>query len=233
VPRVNVSVENEMSAIFPKWTNRLPGLIIAGGLLVATAVTAGVWYYLTPAYARVGYQPVQPVAFSHNIHAGQLGIDCRYCHNAVEKSWYSNVPASSTCMNCHNQVLKDDPRLALVRESAQSGRPIPWIQIHRVPDFVYFNHSVHVDRGVSCVECHGQVNHMDEVYQVKSLTMTFCLDCHRDPAARVRPLDKITDLDWKRSVDPEEAARLQRLHGAEQVKDWKIESLQNCSACHR
>ncbi len=130
-----------MSAIFPKWTNRLPALIIIGALLVGGALVAGSWYYLTPKYSRVGYQPVQPVSFSHSTHAGQLGIDCRYCHNAVEKSWYSNIPASSVCMNCHNQVLKDDPRLALVRESATNNTPIPWVQIHRVPDFVYFNHS--------------------------------------------------------------------------------------------
>src|SRR5208337_2188705 len=209
-----------MSAIFPKWTNRLPLLIIIGVLLVGGAVTAGVWYYMTPKYARVGYQPIQPVAFSHAIHAGQLGMDCRYCHNAVEKAWYSNIPASSTCMNCHNQVLKDDPRLALVRESAATGRPIPWIQIHRVPDFVYYNHSVHVDRGVSCVECHGPVNHMDEVYQVQSLSMTFCLDCHRDPAAHLRPPDKITDLDWKWKEDPAVAAAMQREKGQKFVRDW-------------
>src|SRR5207253_8348552 len=151
-----------MSAIFPKWTNRLPALVIVGLLLVGSALVAGAWYYFTPKYSRVGYQPIQPVGFSHATHAGQLGIDCRYCHNAVEKSWYSNIPASSTCMNCHNQVLKDDPRLALVRESAGTGKPIPWVQVHRVPDFVYFNHSVHVNRGISCVECHGQINKMDE-----------------------------------------------------------------------
>jgi hypothetical protein len=114
-----------MSAIFPKWTNRLPLMIIIGGGLITTAVTAGVWYYFTPKYFRVGYQPIQPVAFSHATHAGQLGIDCRYCHSTVEKSWFSNIPSSSTCMNCHNQVLKDDPRLALVRESAATGKPIP------------------------------------------------------------------------------------------------------------
>lgn len=222
-----------MSAIFPKWTNRLPGLVITGAAVVGTAVVAGSWYYLTPKYSRVGYQPVQPVSFSHATHAGQLGLDCRYCHNAVEKSWYSNIPSSSTCMNCHNQVLKDDPRLALVRDSAQSGVPIPWVQIHRVPDFVYFNHSIHVNRGISCVECHGPINQMDEVYHFQPLSMTFCLDCHRDPAAKVRPPDKITDLNWRWSDNPEEAARLQRLHGGEMVRDWKVESLQTCSACHR
>jgi len=222
-----------MSAIFPKWTNRLPALIIIGALLVGSALVAGSWYYLTPKYSRVGYQPVQPVSFSHSTHAGQLGIDCRYCHNAVEKSWYSNIPASSVCMNCHNQVLKDDPRLALVRESATNNIAIPWVQIHRVPDFVYFNHSVHVNRGISCVECHGPINRMDEVYHFQPLSMTFCLDCHRNPAAKLRPPEKITDLNWKWSDDPEEAERLQNLHGGEMLRDWKVESLQTCSACHR
>lgn len=217
-----------MSAIFPKWTNRLPVMIIAGGLLAGGALVAGAWYYLTPKYARVGYQPLQPVAFSHATHAGQLGLDCRYCHNAVERSWYSNIPVSSKCMNCHDQVLKDDPRLALVRESAQTGKPIPWVQIHRVPDFVYFNHSVHVDRGISCVECHGQINQMDEVYQVKPLSMAFCLDCHRHPELRLRPPDRITDLNWK-PASPE----AQQQFGFKAMNDWKVESLQTCSACHR
>ncbi len=222
-----------MSAIFPKWTNRLPAVLLAGGLLAAGAAVAGVWYYLSPKYSRVGYQPIQPVAFSHATHAGQLGIDCRYCHYAVEKSWYSNVPDSARCMNCHNQVLRGDPRLALVSESAESGRPISWVQIHRVPDFVYFNHSVHVDRGISCVECHGRIDQMEEVYQFQPLSMAFCLGCHRNPAAKLRPLDKITDLGWTWSPDPAEAARLQQLHGPEMVRDWKIESLQTCSTCHR
>ena len=222
-----------MSAIFPKWTNRLPLLVGIGGFLTVGAVTAGVWYYFTPKYTRVGYQPIQPVSFSHATHNGQLGIDCRYCHSAVEKSWFSNIPSSSTCMNCHNQVLKDDPRLALVRESAASGKPIPWVQIHRTPDFAYFNHSVHVTRGISCVECHGQINQMEEVYHAKPLSMSFCLDCHRNPAARIRPLDKVTDLNWKWSDDPNEAARAQKAHGEMMVKNMNVESLQNCSACHR
>ena len=217
-----------MSAIFPKWTNRLPTMLLVGTVLVGGALVAGAWYYLTPKYSKVGYQPIQPVAFSHATHAGQLGIDCRYCHNAVEKSWYSNIPTSSTCMNCHNQVLKDDPRLALVRESAQTGQPIPWVQIHRVPDFVYFNHSVHVDRGISCVECHGNITKMEEVYHYQPLSMTFCLDCHRDPAMKLRPMDKITDLNWT-AGSPEK----QRELGQQEMKRWHVESLQNCSACHR
>jgi formate-dependent nitrite reductase cytochrome c552 subunit len=130
-------------------------------------------------------------------------------------------------------VLKDDPRLALVRDSAATGKPIEWIQIHRVPDYVYFNHSVHVNRGVSCVECHGPVHTMDEVYHYQPLSMTFCLDCHRNPAAKLRPLDKITDLDWKWSNNREDNEKKQKLKGQQFVHDWKVESLQTCSACHR
>lgn len=216
-----------MSDVFPNWTNKLPGRVIVGALLLGAGVTAGLTYYFTPKYTRVGYQPIQPVAFSHAIHAGQLGIDCRYCHNGVEKSWYSNVPSANTCMNCHNQVLKDDPKLALVRESAQSGKPIPWVQIHKTPDYVYFNHSVHVNRGVSCVHCHGAVNKMDEVYHAKPMSMTFCLDCHRDPGANLRPPEQVYNLDW---VPPQNFAKTQ---GAKFVHDWKVNASQNCSACHR
>jgi hypothetical protein len=217
-----------MSAIFPKWTNRLPVMVITGGFLVGGVVTAGVWYYFTPKYTRVGYQPIQPVAFSHATHAGQLGIDCRYCHTGVEKSWFSNIPASSTCMNCHSQVLKDDPRLALVRESAQSGAPIPWVQIHKLPDFVYFNHSVHVNRGISCFECHGRIDQMEEVYHARPFGMAFCLECHRHPELKLRPPDRITDLAWQPASPVAQLA-----FGQQAMRDWKVESLQTCSACHR
>jgi hypothetical protein len=222
-----------MSDFFPRWTNRLPAQVLGGALLVGTAVTVGAWYYFTPKYTRVGYSPTQPVAFSHNIHVEQLGLDCRYCHSHVEKSWYSNVPSSSTCMNCHNQVLKEDPKLELVRDSAATGKPIPWVQVHKVPDYVYFNHSVHVNRGVSCVECHGQINRMDEVYHAKPFSMGFCLDCHRDPASYLRDPEKITDLNWKWNEDPQKAAELQKTKGEQFVHDWNVRSSQNCSACHR
>ena len=203
-------------------------MIIVGVLLVGTAVTAGVWYYFSPKYYRVGYQPIQPVPFSHAVHAGQLGVDCRYCHTGVEKSWFSNIPAASTCMNCHSQVLKDDPRLALVRESAATGKPIEWIQIHKLPDFAYFNHSVHVNRGISCVECHGRIDQMDEVYHAKPFGMAFCLDCHRHPELKLRPENKITDLAWQPKSEAE-----QLKDGKQRMQDWKVESLQTCSACHR
>lgn len=216
-----------MSDVFPKWTNRLPLYVVTGAVLFGGGLVAGFWYWFTPKYTRVGYQPIQPVAFSHATHAGQLGMDCRYCHNGVERSWYSNIPAAATCMNCHNQVLKDDPRLALVRESAQSGKPIPWVQVHKLPDYVYFNHAVHVNRGVSCVSCHGQIQTMEEVQHAQPLSMTFCLDCHRNPGPNLRPLDKVTDLAW----DPHK--HLPKDWAQKAVRDWKINASQNCSACHR
>ena len=204
---------------------------IAG--LAGAGVAAGLTIYLTPKYYRAGYQPVQPVPFSHKVHAGQLGLDCRFCHNGVEKSWFANLPGASTCMNCHNQVMKDDPLLQIVRDSATNNTPIAWVQVHKVPDYVYFNHSVHVTRGISCVECHGRIDQMDEVQHVKSLSMSFCLDCHRNPAAAIRPPDKVTKLDWQWSTNSLEAEQMQEVNGQKFVHDWKVESLQSCSACHR
>ena len=211
----------------------MPFLLAAGAAFAGIGVAAGVTIYLTPKYTRAGYQPVQPVPFSHNIHAGQLGLDCRFCHNGVERSWFANLPGASTCMNCHNVVLKDDPRLQIVRDSAANNTPIPWVQVHKVPDYVYFNHSVHVRRGMSCVECHGRIDQMDEVRHEKSLSMSFCLDCHRDPAANIRPTDKVTKLDWQWSTNAAEADKLQTVEGKKLVEHMRVESLQSCSACHR
>ncbi|MEC8928724.1 MAG: cytochrome c3 family protein [Verrucomicrobiota bacterium] len=216
-----------MSNVFPKWTNRLPAFALVGGLLAGIGVVAGVTYYFTPKYTRVGYQPLQPVAFSHKVHAGQLGMDCRYCHDGVEKSWYSNIPSAETCMKCHTEVLKDDPRLAPVKESFETGKPLPWVQVHRTPDYVYFNHAVHVNRGVSCVHCHGRVDEMDEVKHDKSLSMAFCLDCHRNPHEKLRPLDKVTDLGWE--APPGHAKR----EGSLLAHKWKVRSSESCSVCHR
>ena len=219
--------------IFPKWTNQIPFLIPIALVVVGGAVAAGVTVYCTPKNLRVGYQPEQPVPFSHKVHAGQLGIDCRYCHGGVEKSWLANIPAASTCMNCHSTVLKDDPRLAMVRASATNNTTIPWVQVHITPDYVYFNHSVHVTRGIGCVECHGRVDQMDEVQHAKPFSMSFCLDCHRDPAAHIRPTDKVTDLGWTWSTNGVEAANLQTVEGKKLVEHMRVESLQSCSACHR
>lgn len=216
-----------MSDIFPKWTNKLPSRLLFGLALLATATICGITYYFTPKYTDVGYQPQQPVFFPHSVHVDQLGLDCRYCHHDVEKSWYSNIPSSAVCMNCHNQVLANDDRLAPIRESATNNTSVPWVQIHKLPDFAYFNHSVHVNRGISCVECHGEVHKMDEVAQAKPLSMRFCLNCHRDPAAHVRPPEEVFNLDWER---PENFTKTQ---GQELVRHWNVNPSQSCSACHR
>jgi hypothetical protein len=218
-----------MSKLFPKAANKLPLQIVIYLFVLGGIASAGATYYMTPSYTRVGYAPVQPVPFSHAIHSGQLAIDCRYCHVGVDKGPASTVPTAQTCMNCHNQIKVDSPLLAVVRESYETGNPVPWVKIHQVPDYVYFNHSVHINRGVSCVECHGRIDEMDTVAHNKSLSMGFCLDCHRNPEAVIRPLDKVTDLAWKHPEGEEGQLR----DGAKFVHDWNIRPPQSCSGCHR
>lgn len=225
-----------MANIFPKGTNQT--VIKAGAALSIVGALAAlvVWYYFTPKYSRVGYQPVQPIHFQHDIHVGQLGLDCRYCHSYVEVSGHSNFPTTQTCMNCHRDVQKNNPKLQPVRDSWATGQPIAWVKIHNVPDYAYFNHSAHVNRGVSCVSCHGKVNEMNVVFQHESQSMGWCLQCHRNPENAVRPIaaDKpgeqspIFNLDW---TPP--AGTTQAELGKKLVKDWKINPPKDCAGCHR
>jgi hypothetical protein len=221
-----------MANIFPKWSNTVPVKVVIALILTVSAATAGVWYYMSPNYTKVGYMPTQPVPYSHALHVGTLGLDCRYCHTFVDRSAHANIPAPSVCMNCHSpdlgNILSDSPRLAPIRDSYASGQPVEWVKIHNLSDYAYFNHAVHVNRGVSCVECHGQINDMDTVAEAKPLGMSFCLDCHRNPEQVVRPLDKVFDLNWK--ADSKEA---QSQAGTKFVHDWKILPPQSCSGCHR
>ncbi|MCG8528686.1 MAG: cytochrome c family protein [Opitutales bacterium] len=216
-----------MSNIFPEVANKVPRWILFGLTLKVLAIIAGLYYYFTPSYTRAGYQPVQPVSFDHSLHVKQVGLDCRYCHTFVDRSEHSTVPSSNTCMNCHSVVKADSDKLALVRESYQTGESIEWVKIHDTPDYVYFNHAVHVNRGVSCVHCHGQVDEMEEVYHAKSFTMNFCLDCHRNPEEFIRPVDKVYDLQWE-PEDPEWEEQAQAF-----VHDWKVMPPESCSGCHR
>lgn len=218
-----------MSHLFPKSANKLPLQIIVLVFVLGGIATAATTYYATNKYTNVGYAPVQPVPFSHALHAGQLGIDCRYCHVGVDKGPTSTVPTAQTCMNCHNQVKADSPLLQVVRDSYASGDPVPWVKIHQAPDYVYFNHSVHIARGVSCVECHGRVDEMDVVHQAKPLSMGFCLDCHREPEKFVRDPQLVTKLDWKHPEGVEGQIR----DGKKFVHDWNIKPPQSCSGCHR
>lgn len=218
-----------MSNLFPKSANKLPLQIILFLGVVGGIVSAGITYYATPKYTRVGYAPDQPVPFSHALHSGQLGMDCRYCHSNVAVSGHSNVPTAQTCMNCHSIIKTDSPLLAPVRESYATGKPVPWVKIHKNPDYVYFNHAVHVARGVSCVECHGQINEMEVVYHAKPLSMGWCLDCHREPEKHLRDPALVTNLDWKHPGG--EKAQLEE--GKKFVHDWNVKPPQSCSGCHR
>ncbi|MBI5380825.1 MAG: cytochrome c3 family protein [Opitutae bacterium] len=218
-----------MPKLFPKSANRLPLQILTFVGVLGGLAALGVTYYMTPKYTRVGYAPVQPVPFSHQLHAGQLGLDCRYCHSNVEKSGHANVPTSQTCMNCHNQIKPQSPLLAVVRQSYESGEAVPWVKIHSVPDYAYFNHAAHVTRGVSCVSCHDRIDQMETVQHAKPFSMEFCLDCHRAPQEAVRPRELVTNLGWQHPA----GASGQLRDGQKLVDDWKIKPPQSCSGCHR
>ena len=217
-----------MANIFPRWTNWLPLKLIIIVVVLGAVIAGGVTYYFTPKYTRVGYMPQQPVLFQHSIHVEQLGMDCRYCHNSVESSSHSSIPSTQTCMNCHQQVKKDSPALAVVRESWETGKPVPWVWIHKTPDYVYFNHAAHVNRGVSCASCHGQVNKMQVVWHDKPHSMSWCLDCHRQPEKNIRPIEQVFNLNWKA-----ESHEAQIEMGKKLVEEWNINPPLNCSGCHR
>lgn len=192
-----------MANIFPRWTNSLPIKIVVCLGFAGLGVSAAVSYYFTPKYTRVGYQPDQPVPYDHLLHVEKLGLDCRYCHSFVEVSGKANVPSSSTCWNCHQHVKKDSPKLEPIRRSIDEtyekydGKPVEWVKVHKTPDYAYFDHSAHVNRGVSCQSCHGKVNEMPVVFHKEPQSMGWCLDCHRAPENHLRPLDKVFDLNWK------------------------------------
>ena len=215
-----------MAQIFPKWTNKLPPLMLLATTFGVIAVTGFFWYYGSPEYTDVGYRPEQPVPYSHKLHAGNLGMDCRYCHTSVEVSAKANVPPTQTCMNCHNLILTESEKLLPVRESWTTGKPIEWIRVHKIGDYAYFNHSVHVNAGVGCISCHGNLAEMEKVMQVEPLSMGWCLDCHRNPAPHLRPVEEVTNMKW---IPPENHLELaQRM-----IKEKNIAPPENCSGCHR
>lgn len=212
--------------IFPKGFDTNLRLGVAGALVLLGAAGGAAGYFLHPKQLDTGYQPEQPVPYSHKLHAGNLGMDCTYCHATVDKSSFAAVPATETCMNCHHRVKEKSPKLQMVRDSYATGQPVPWVKVHRLPDYVYFNHQAHVTAGVSCVSCHGRVDQMTEVMQVNTLNMAWCLECHRNPAASVRPVEYVTKLDWQPDGD---AAEL----GRKLMAEKHINPPQNCSGCHR
>ncbi len=219
--------EQPIPLIFPRWLDKvLPvaGIVFAGGPLFVFGL---LFFGGSPTNTDVGYQPEQPVPYSHKLHAGDLGMDCRYCHSLVEKSAHASIPATETCMNCHAAIYTESPNLVVVRESYATGLPVRWVRVHDLPDYTYFDHSAHVTRGVGCVECHGRIDKMEVVYQAEPLNMGWCLDCHRNPGPRLRPVEEITNMAWQ--PGPGEQAELaERL-----TREYEIAPSEDCSTCHR
>lgn len=215
-----------MAQIFPRWTNNIPTFVAIAAMMTGVGVIGFVWYYFSPKYTNVGYRPKQPVTYSHKLHAGDLGIDCRYCHYDIEASPVANLPPTSVCMNCHKMILPESERLLKVRESYATGNPIEWIRVHKLADFAYFDHRAHLRAGVGCASCHGNVAEMEVVQQVEPLSMSWCLDCHRNPDKAIRPSDQVTNMKWTPPANQTEiAVRLKT--------EKKIVPPTDCSGCHR
>jgi hypothetical protein len=212
--------------VFPRWTNKIrqfAGAALGGAPIYLTAF---VWYGFSPKTTDVGYQPQQPVPYSHALHAGELGIDCRYCHTTVDQASHAAIPPTETCMNCHRLVRKDSPKLLPIRESHATGAPVEWTKVHNLPDYVFFDHSAHVTRGVGCISCHGRVDRMEKVTQEEPLSMGWCLDCHRAPERHLRPPAEVTNMIWSAPGDPV-------AYGAQLREQGSINPPTHCSTCHR
>jgi hypothetical protein len=219
-----------MSQIFGRRMNFISRITIFGAVfvIVAVAIAAGE-IVRSPWLTEARVVRVQPVPFSHKHHVGDIGIDCRYCHTSVEDSSFAGIPPTKTCMNCHSQVYSDSPTLEPIRQSFRNNTPLEWVRVNNLPEYVYFDHSIHLSKGVACVTCHGQVDEMPLMWRENTLTMEWCLDCHRDPARFVRPRGEVFALHWQ----PAEA---QRTLGSRLVKQYAVrspEELTNCSTCHR
>ncbi|HEX2972994.1 MAG TPA: cytochrome c3 family protein [Tepidisphaeraceae bacterium] len=211
--------------------------------MLAGIVTAAFAYYFTPKYTRVGYAPIQPVAYSHELHVGRLGLDCRYCHTHVGQAPHANLPTAQVCMNCHDQtkgnIKAQSPALEPLRQAMKTGRPVEWVRVHKLPEFVFFNHSIHAQRGISCVYCHGKVNEMAVVRHDQPMSMSWCLDCHRNPSPNLRPAGEVVNLAWDAAAfwdaakDPVYKARSQAEFATLLRQNGGIHPPTDCAGCHR
>ena len=218
-----------MAQIFHPSANTISKATIVGGvlLLAGIGILAAI-FVRSPYMTEVGITVEQPVPFSHQRHVGGNGLDCRYCHTSVEDSSFANIPPTQICMTCHSQIWSDSPQLALVRESYQTGTPIPWVRVHKLADFVYFNHSIHVNKGVGCETCHGRVDQMPLTIKTQTMQMDWCLECHRAPQNYLRPREAVFTMGW---VPPQNQTDL----GLKLIKEYNIpvKQLTDCYTCHR
>ena len=217
-----------MKTVFPDWSDAAFRIVLVLVMLIGLAAVIGPMVYVrTPFHQRREFPLDQPAQFDHRHHVGDDNIDCLFCHANARRAPFAGIPAVEVCMGCHAQVWPKSVQLELVRRSYYSGAPLRWQRVHEVPDYVYFDHSIHVNKGVGCVSCHGRVDKMALAYQVAPLSMGWCLDCHRSPEKNLRPLDQITNMDWQ--PPPGRAVEL----GRELAQLYGVQSKTNCTTCHR
>jgi hypothetical protein len=216
-----------MAQIFHRSTNTISRVSIFGAaFVVAGLLWLAAQFHRSPWNTDAHVAREQPIQFSHERHVGGNGIDCRYCHTSVENSRFAGIPPTRTCLNCHSQVFAEAPFLQLVRASFENGRPLAWNRVHDLPDFVFFDHSIHVNKGVGCTTCHGPVDRMPLMWQEQSLQMEWCLDCHREPERFVRPRSAVFDVRYQPPADQLELGR-------KLVAEYEIQKLTSCSTCHQ
>ena len=216
-----------MPQLFHRSTNTISKVSVLGAVFIL-----GLLSWLLYVIFRADYMTeanvvrAQPVPFSHKHHVSGLGIDCRYCHTSVEESSFAGLPPTETCMSCHTQIWSDSPMLEPVRASFRTGTPLRWTRVHDLPDYVYFDHSIHVHKGIGCASCHGRVDRMPLMRRENTLLMEWCLNCHRQPEKYVRPREAVFQMDWTPPSD-------QLAMGRRLVAQYKIRSLTDCYTCHR
>lgn len=219
-----------MPPIFPPRSNIFAKASILGILiLLAAVVGALVWWLHSPTFNKVGVAVAQPVAFPHGFHTAAVGLDCLYCHDSADESSFAGLPPTETCMSCHSQIRLDSALLAPVRASWETGEPIAWNRVNDVPDYAYFDHSIHVNKGVGCESCHGRTDQQVTAVKTEAMYMSWCIDCHRNPAKNLRPLDQVTTMGYTPAED-------QSALGARLMEEYDIRpasQLLNCSICHR
>lgn len=216
-----------MSQIFHRSANSIARITIFGAVFIIAGLLGLLTQFNRSPWMTRAHSPIeQPIQFSHERHVASNGIDCRYCHTSVEDSRFAGIPPTKTCMNCHSEIFSDSPFLEPVRASFSTNTPLQWTRVHDLPDFVYFDHSIHVNKGVGCTTCHGQVDKMPLMYQENSLQMEWCIDCHRAPEKYVRPREDVFRVDYQ---PPSNQAEL----GARLVAEYQIQKLTSCSTCHR
>lgn len=218
-----------MPQVFTESSNTIARVVLLGAVITLTLLGGvGSAMYWSPITTQKGISKDQPIPFSHHRHVTGNGLDCRYCHTSVENSKHAGIPPTETCMTCHSQILTDQPMFEPVHESWKSGQPIEWTKVYDLPDFTYFDHSVHVAKGVGCTTCHGNIGEMRLTHKANTLFMGWCLNCHRNPEKFLRPKEEVFNPDWTPPRD-------QLAQGAALVEKYhvNVDQLDNCSICHR